>query len=405
MPDGHPFGMVVVVVCDSVGCGNAPDAAAFGDEGANTLAHVVEQTGLRLPHLASLGIEGVPGVPDLGGGGRNALPAACGRMFSRSPAKDTMVGHWELMGVVADRAFPTYPDGFPRELLDEFERRIGTATLGNKSASGTVILDELGEEHLRTGAPIVYTSGDSVFQIAAHVDRFDLDALYAISTTARDLLVGEHGVGRVIARPFKGIAKGEFERLAADRRDYTLAPVRPTALDCLVKAGVATHGIGKIHDIFAGRGLSTYEKTASNSDGIEATCVAMTERQAPFIFTNLVDFDSLYGHRNDVTGYAEALKEFDTALPNLVEALPEDGLLLITADHGNDPTWPGTDHTREAVPLIAMGSRVAPGTALDTRSSFADLGATVADNFAADGNLQGSSFLGEITSEPGSSPA
>jgi len=396
MPASGPFGLIAVVVCDSVGCGEAPDAHAFGDEGANTLAHVVEQTGILLPRLAALGAETIPGVPRLGGSGGGGIPAACGRMLPRSPAKDTMVGHWELMGVVADRAFPTYPHGFPAEIIGEFEQRIGVATLGNKSASGTDILDELGEDHLRTGAPIVYTSGDSVFQIAAHVDRVDLDALYSMSAAARDLLSGAHGVGRVIARPFKGPAAGRFERLAVGRKDYALPPVRPTALDHLVGAGVATHAIGKINDIFAGRGLTSYEKTAGNSAGIGATCSALAERAAPFVFTNLVDFDSLYGHRNDVAGYARALQEFDAALPRLIAQLPEDGLLLITADHGNDPTWPGTEHTREAVPVIAVGGRVRPGN-LGTRASFADLGATVAENFTAGGQLQGSSFLAEIT--------
>jgi len=395
----RPFGLIAVVVCDSVGCGNAPDADAFGDNGANTIAHVVERAGIQLPYLAALGAESIPGVPLLGKPASRDVPAACGRMFSRSPAKDTMVGHWELMGVVADQAFPTYPDGFPDEIIDEFERRIGRATLGNKSASGTDILDELGEEHLCTGAPIIYTSGDSVFQIAAQVNKVGLDELYAMSAHARELLTGVHGVGRVIARPFRGTAAGRFERLAKGRRDYALPPVRPTALDHLVRAGVATHGIGKINDIFVGRGITTYEKTASNSEGIEATCRALADRTAPFVFTNLVDFDSLYGHRNNVAGYAAALEQFDAALPRLIAQLPEDGLLLITADHGNDPTWPGTDHTREAVPLIAVGSRVRPGN-LGTRASFADLGATVVDNFGANGPLQGSSFLAAISALP-----
>ncbi len=395
MGAGNPFGLIAVVVCDSVGCGNAPDAAAFGDEGANTLAHVVEQSGIQLPHLAALGAETIPGVPLLGPAAQCDAPTACGRMFSRSPAKDTMVGHWELMGVVAEHASPTYPHGFPAEIIDEFERRIGRRTLGNRSASGTDILDELGEEHLRTGAPIIYTSGDSVFQIAAHVDRIGMEELYAMSAQARDLLSGVHGVGRVIARPFEGATVGHFERIAAGRRDYALPPARPTTLDHLVDAGVATHGIGKINDIFVGCGLTTYEKTADNSAGIDATCRALAERTAPFVFTNLVDFDSLYGHRNDVAGYARALEQFDAAIPRLIAQLPEDGLLLITADHGNDPTWPGTDHTREAVPLIAVGARVRRGN-LATRASFADLGKTVADNFAADGPLEGSSFLAEI---------
>lgn len=396
MPAECPFGLVAVVVCDSVGCGGAPDAADFGDEGANTFGHVVEQGRIVLPNLAALGAESIPGVPALGDAASDVLRGANGRMLSRSPAKDTMVGHWELMGVVADRAFPTYPQGFPSDVVAEFERRIGTTTIGNKPASGTDILDELGEEHLRTGAPIIYTSGDSVFQIAAHVDQFDLPGLYAMSEQARDLMSGAHGVGRVIARPFRGGQAGAFERLSEGRRDYALPPVRPTVLDHLVNAGVATHGIGKINDIFAGRGLVSYEKTSGNRDGIEATCRALASRNAPFVLTNLVDFDSLYGHRNNVTGYAGALQEFDAALPRLIAQLPPDGLLLITADHGNDPTWPGTDHTREAVPIIAVGPRVRPCD-LGSRVSFADLAATVADIFATNGSVQGSSFLTEIT--------
>jgi len=391
----RPFDLIAVVVCDSVGCGGAPDASAFGDDGANTLGHVVEHAQIELPNLAALGAERIPGVPRLTTSPPLLPDAAYGRMLSRSPAKDTMVGHWELMGVVADRAFPTYPNGFSTTVITEFERRIGLPTIGNRSASGTEILVELGAEHLRTGAPIVYTSGDSVFQLTAHTDRIRVKELHEMCAEARNLLAGEDGVGRVIARPFAGSSETGFERLSADRRDYALPPVRPTVLDHLCAASVPTHGVGKINDIFGGRGLTSYAKTGSNDEGIEATCQVIKSGQFPFIFTNLVDFDALYGHRNDVAGYGAALREFDAALPRLREALPDNGLLVITADHGNDPTWPGTDHTREAVPILAAGAGVA-AVNLGTRSTFADLGATVLDNFRVDGATAGSSFLTEL---------
>ena len=391
----QPFGLVAVIVCDSVGCGGAPDAASFGDEGANTLGHVVERTGIRLPGLAALGAERIPGVPELDGGNGTEPRAACGRMISRSPAKDTMVGHWELMGVVADQPFPTYPAGYPPEVIEEFESRIGRRSLGNRPASGTEILDELGAEHLESGRPIVYTSGDSVFQIAAHVDVIALEELYEMCAAARALLTGEHGAGRVIARPFEGEV-GAFSRRASDRRDYALPPVRPTALDHLHEAGLNTHGIGKINDIFGGQGITTYEKTANNTAGVDATVAALKARSAPLIFTNLVDFDSSFGHRNDPAGYGQALVEFDNRIEELVGALPDDALLLITADHGNDPTWPGTDHTREAVPIIAAGARVEPRY-LGDRACFGDLAATVLDNFGVPAAVEGTSFLAEIT--------
>jgi phosphopentomutase len=391
---GRP-GLVAVVVCDSVGCGGAPDAALFGDDGANTLRHVVEASGLELPNLAALGAERIVGVPALGSDPASAPTAAHGRMFSQSPAKDTMVGHWELMGVVADQAFPTYPDGFPLDVIDAFERAIGRAVLGNRPASGTTILEELGPEHLRSGFPIVYTSGDSVFQIAAHDAVIGVDTLYEYCTIARELLTGEHGVGRVIARPFTGSAEDGFQRLAAARHDYALPPIRPTALDHLVAAGVATHAIGKINDIFGGRGVASHETTANNAAGITATVRALRTRAAPMLFTNLVDFDSSYGHRNDPIGYGRALAEFDAALPDILFALPDDGILMLTADHGNDPTWPGTDHTREAVPLLVAGACVAP-VDLGSRATFGDLGATLLDALGVEAEVNGTSFLGEI---------
>ena len=392
MAAGHPFGTVGIIVCDSLGCGGAPDAREFGDEGANTLAHVVEASGVHLPHLAALGAARITGVPDLGPAADATPRAAYGRLCERAPAKDTMAGHWELMGVVAPVAFPTYPDGFPDAVIEQFEVAAGTRVIGNCAASGTVILDDLGAQHLSTGFPIVYTSGDSVFQVAAHVDVMPVDRLHDLCAVARGQLQGKHGVGRVIARPFAGPGPGQFERLAAGRRDFAMPPPRPTLLDALAGAGFATHAIGKIHDIFAGRGITDYQKTGSNQAGIEATCEALRGRRAPLIFTNLVDFDSKFGHRNDPAGYAAALAEFDRRIPELLDALPADGILVLTADHGNDPTWPGTDHTREAVPLLACGQQVAPAD-LGTRGSFADLAATVAANFGLRAELDGASFL------------
>lgn len=380
------FDTVVVIVLDSVGCGEAPDAAAFGDAGANTLGHVIGKAGASLPNLAALGLGAVPGV--------HGLPGFAGGTYDvlaeRGPGKDTMLGHWELMGVVAESNFPLYPQGFPAAVIDEFERRTGMRPIGNCAASGTEIIDRLGDEHLRCGMPILYTSGDSVFQLAAHEDVVAPSRLYEICQQARQMLQGEHGVGRVIARPFRGDTAGGFRRTAG-RRDFPMPPPRPTALDYLRDAGVAVHAVGKIHDIFAGRGISSWEKSADNEAGVAATLRAMRERAAPLIVTNLVDFDSEYGHRNDASGYARALEEFDVEVPRLLQAVPEGGLLILTADHGNDPTWPGTDHTRERVPLLVAPGR--PGGANLGEREFADLGATLLHNFEVAGELDGASFL------------
>lgn len=390
------FGSVAVVVCDSVGCGGAPDADAFGDAGANTLGHVVEQAGVVLPNLAGLGAGQIPGVPDLGAALASDVPSAAGRMLERGPAKDTMLGHWELMGIIAAQPFPVYPEGFPPAVIDRFRDLAGVEALGNIPASGTEILEQLGSESLRTGRPIVYTSGDSVFQVAAHVERTAVEELHELCRQARTMLHGEHAVGRVIARPFRGDDARGYERVHEGRLDLPLPPPSPTALDVLVEHGIEVHAVGKIRDIFAGRGISSYEKTADNAAGVDATVAALRARRAPLIFTNLVDFDSHYGHRNDVDGYAAALVEFDRALPRLLAALPSDGLLIITADHGNDPTWPGTDHTREAVPLIVAGPGVTPGS-LGTRESFADLAATLLENFGVAERLAGESFLDSVS--------
>ena len=390
---GRSFDRIAVVILDSVGCGEAPDAEAFGDSGSNTLAHVIEAADPHLPSLARLGLGRIEGVPAIG---VDSVPCGSyGRMVERSAAKDTMTGHWELMGLISTSDFPTYPNGFPADLIEEFETAIGRPTLGNRAASGTEIIEALGPAHMATGAPIVYTSADSVFQVAAHEEVIPVSELYEICETARAMLSGEHGVGRVIARPFIGAGPGSFKRTSR-RHDYALPPPGPTALDQLVAAGLSTCGIGKIHDIFAGRGLSGWRRTADNGEGVETTCRAIREGRGDLILTNLVEFDSVYGHRNDAYGYAAALEEFDRGLPGLLAALGCRDCLMITADHGCDPTFPGTDHTRECVPLLVAGEGVRPG-ALGTRASFADLACTILDNFDVEISGPGASFLDEIS--------
>ncbi|MDN5364282.1 MAG: phosphopentomutase [Eubacteriales bacterium] len=393
----HSFGKevdrlkVTVIVLDSVGAGALPDAAEFGDEGVDTLGHIAAVTDLRLPNLQQLGlgnlhpIRGVEPVP--------APRAAFGKMAEKSRGKDTTTGHWEICGLILDKPFPTYPNGFPPDLIAAFERAIGRRVLGNKVASGTAIIEELGAEHMRTGYPIVYTSADSVFQVAAHEEVIPLDELYRICSIARELLTGPHAVARVIARPFVG-RPGNFRR-TYNRRDFSLAPPAPTLLDRLKEAGYAVVGIGKIEDIFAGRGLTRAVHTEGNMDGVDKTLNFMQEDMEGLIFTNLVDYDSLYGHRNDPEGYARALMDFDRRVPELLAALSPGDLLVITADHGCDPVSPGTDHTREYVPLLVYGSRVKAGYNLGIRETFADLGATVAEIFGVSLPV-GRSFAGEI---------
>jgi phosphopentomutase len=380
---------VLVVVCDSWGVGDAPDAAAYGDEGSDTLANTAEAVGgIDAPNLAALGIgrlttiRGVEATAEAG--------SAAGRATERSAGKDTTTGHWEMMGLRLDEPFPLYPDGFPADLIEAFEREIGRPVLGNRPASGTEIIAELGEEHLRTGDPIVYTSGDSVFQIAAHKAVVDLAQLYEWSRTARRLLTGRHNVGRVIARPFEG-APGAFVR-SSERRDFSVPPPGATVLDRLQDAGVAVLGVGKIQDIFSGQGITEGRYSDSNDHGVDLTLEYLRRPPPAFIFTNLVDFDSKYGHRNDPTGYAACIEAFDRRLPELIGAL-DGGVLLITGDHGCDPTTPPTDHSRERTPLLAAGLAGGP-IDLGTRESFSDLGQTVAALLGADGSgLEGSSFL------------
>lgn len=368
---------VILIVLDSVGCGNAPDAADYGDEGSNTLANTARAVGgLKLPNMGRLGlgnitpIEGVPPV--------DAPMGAYGRLTEISPGKDTTTGHWELSGVPLSRPFPTYPNGFPADLIAEFERRIGRGTLGNYPASGTVIIQELGEEHMRTGRPIVYTSADSVFQIAAHEEIIPVDELYHMCQIARELLTGEHAVGRVIARPFVGSGAGNFTRTER-RRDFSLLPPRDTILDVLKADGREVMGVGKIEDIFANRGLTQSNHTGNNMDSVEAILQFMASDADGLIFANLIDFDMLYGHRNNPRGYADALEAVDARLPEIQVALRGVDVLMITADHGNDPTTASTDHSRERVPILVAGPRVHRGVALGTRNSFADVAATIAD--------------------------
>lgn len=377
---------VTVIVLDSVGVGALPDAEAFGDAGAHTLDHTVAATGVRLPELAGVGLGRIPGVASIPA---TAAPrGAFGRMRERSPGKDTTTGHWEFMGVVLEAPFRTF-ERFPDELMAAFDAATGRGHLGNRAASGTTILDELGERHLASGEPIVYTSADSVFQVAAHVDVVPLETLYAWCEAARELLTGPYAVARVIARPFRG-EPGAFERLHGKRRDLSVTPPR-TVLNALQEAGRPVLAVGKIGDIYDRSGIDEVRKTGSNEEGVDATLAALREGRSGLVFTNLVDFDAAYGHRRDPGGYGAALAAFDARLPELEAALGAQDVLILVSDHGNDPTWPGTDHTREYGLLLAVGPNAA-GRELGTRASFADLGATVAELLEVPWEGPGTSF-------------
>lgn len=389
---------VVLIVLDSVGCGDAPDAAAYGDEGSNTLGNTSRAVGgLNLPNLGSLGLGNLTDIQNVPPVERAA--GAYGRLTEISAGKDTTTGHWELGGIVLDRPFPLYPDGFPAGLMAEYEARIGRGTLGNYPASGTEIIKELGEAHMLTGKPIVYTSGDSVFQVAAHEDIIPIDELYRICRIARELLTGEHCVGRVIARPFVG-QPGNFSRTER-RRDFSLEPTGQTILDAVKTAGLEVMGVGKIEDIFAHRGLTMSNHTGNNMAGVDAILEFAGLDRPGFIFANLVDFDALYGHRNNPRGYADALEAFDRRLPEIQEGLRDDDLLIITADHGNDPTTPSTDHSRERVPLLVAGAWVRQNLNLGTRQSFADVAASIADALGIPWRGPGQSFAQDLLSHPG----
>jgi phosphopentomutase len=382
------FRRVVWIVLDSVGIGEMPDAAAYGDTGSDTLGNISRRRLLHLPNLAQLGLGNIKPLTNIGPVDRPR--AAFGRCALASPGKDTTTGHWEMVGIHLAKPFPLYPHGFPPEIMEEFERRIGRGTLANRAASGTEIIQELGEEHMRTGKPIVYTSADSVFQVAAHEEVIPLWELYKICETAREILRGPYEVGRVIARPFIGNA-GAFTR-TANRKDYAVPPPKGMLLDQLEAKKVRVYSIGKIFDVFLGRGIEDHEKTKDNSDGMAKTLAALDDLDRGLLFVNLVDFDQLYGHRNDVEGYAKALEEFDAWLPSLYAKLSNDDLLIVTADHGCDPTTPSTDHSREYVPLLAYPPRKPQGTGLGVRSTLSDIGQTVAENFGVKIS-EGASFL------------
>ena len=386
------FSRIIVIVLDSVGVGALRDAAVYGDEGSNTLGNIAREVPLRLPTLRSLGLDRIVDI----GPRLNAEPpqAAIGRMVEASKGKDSVTGHWEMMGIVLERPFPVVPNGFPKELIDTFEQRIGRGTLGNYAASGTKIIDDLGAEHMRTGKPIVYTSADSVFQIAAHEDIIPMEEQYRINNLAFDLAVLEHGLGRVIARPFVG-RPGAFVR-TANRRDFAMTPVTDTVLDRLKASQIPVIAIGKIDDLFAGRGITRAIHTKSDDEGVDVISSEMASTARGFIFANLVDFDTLYGHRNDVPGYAANLERFDARLKDLLPRLRHEDLLVITADHGNDPPTPSTDHSREHVPLLATGSSVKAGVDLGVRATFADLGQTIAENFEVAAMTHGTSFLSAL---------
>jgi phosphopentomutase len=387
------FKRVIWIVLDSVGIGELPDAGDYGDVGRDTLGHIARSRALALPNLVRLGLANIKPLAHLD---PPASPIGCfGKGATHSPGKDTTTGHWEMAGIWLPQAFPVYPHGFPAELIAEFERQIGRRTLGNKPASGTEILEELGEEHVRTGFPIVYTSGDSVFQIAAHEDVIPVPELYRMCEIARKLLDGPNRVGRVIARPFTGAA-GNFRRTER-RHDYAVEPPRPMLMDVLMERGVPVFGVGKIHDIYNGRGVNDYVTTKNNVDGMLKIDEALAKRPAGLIFANLVDFDMLYGHRKDVEGFARSLEEFDELLGPFLAKLDRGDLLLITADHGcdPDPVNPTTDHSREYVPILAYGAGAARGVNLGVRATLADMGQTVAENFGGS-ILRGESFLGAI---------
>lgn len=385
------FDRVIWIVLDSVGVGEMPDAAAYGDAGSDTVGNIARIRGLNVPNLCRLGLGNLKPIPQLP---KAEAPEGCyGRCTLASPGKDTTTGHWEMAGIHLKKPFPLFPRGFPPEVMDEFERRIGRKALGNKPASGTEIIKELGEEHMRTGSPIVYTSADSVFQVAAHEQVIPLEELYRICAIARDILRGPYEVGRVIARPFEG-EPGHFKR-TPNRHDYAVPPPKGMLLDKLEEANVEVFSVGKIFDIFLGRGIHGHVLTKSNADGMAKTLEAMSHVERRLIWVNLVDFDQQYGHRNDVEGYGNALEEFDLWLPCFRGAMRSGDLAIVTADHGCDPTTPSTDHSREYTPLLAFGPQARAGVDLGLRGTLSDVGQTVAHIFGTSIEA-GTSFLEEI---------
>jgi len=383
----------ILVVLDGVGAGANPDAAAYGDEGASSLEHCAQALGgLALPHLGSIGLGNI--TPILGTPPRADVSGSYGRMASAAAGKDSTTGHWEMTGVVLQKPLPTYPHGFPDDLVAQFEQAIGRKVIGNTVASGTEIIQALGQEHVRTGFPILYTSADSVFQLAAHQEIIPLEILYSMCETARNMLTGENAVGRVIARPFLGMP-GVFKR-TEHRRDFSLAPPGTTLLDLLKKAGKDVIGLGKIEDLFAGRGLTQADHTETNRDGMAATLHWLERDFAGLLFVNLVEFDMLWGHRRDSQGYAQALRDVDNWFAQVQQAMRPEDVIFFTADHGVDPTYRGTDHTRECVPVLAYGQLLCVGVNLGTRSTFADLGQTLAQVFGVGPLAVGTSFAQDL---------
>ena len=380
---------VVLIVMDSFGCGEAPDAKDFGDEGADTLRSCFANEYFRADNLKKLGLFNLDGVDYAES--EKELIGACARMTEASKGKDTTIGHWEIAGIISDKPLPTYPEGFPDEVMREFERQTGRGTLCNKPYSGTVVINEYGDEHVATGKLIVYTSADSVFQIAAHEQYVPLEELYEDCRIARRILTGEHGVGRVIARPFIG-ESGHYTR-TTNRHDFSLLPPKATMLDIIKDAGLDSIGVGKIHDIFAGQGLSEYVYSSGNADGIDKTIEYLKKDFNGLLFVNLVDYDMLYGHRRDAEGYAKAVAYFDAKLPEIMGLLTEDDILMITADHGCDPNFTrSTDHTREYTPLLMYGRAIEPRN-YGTRKSFADIAATILDYLGLEGKIAGDTLI------------
>lgn len=381
---------IILFIIDSLGIGALPDAEKFGDIGANTLGNIaISQGGIDLPNLRDIGLGNIDNI--VGVKAVKSPTGAFGRAIEFSNGKDTITGHWELTGLHLTKPFKTFPNGFPKDVIDELESKIGRKVLGNKPASGTVILDELGEEHMKTGCPIVYTSADSVLQIAAHEDIIPLDELYLMCKVAREIMMGDNMVGRIIARPFIG-SPGKFIR-TSNRRDYSLNPFGQTVLDIVKQEGLDVIAIGKIGDIFNGRGITHSVRTKDNMDGIDKTIEYIRKNNEGIIFTNLVEFDSLYGHRRDPEGYKGALEEMDRRIPEILGAMKDGDIIIFTADHGNDPTFKGTDHTREYIPIVIYGKRVKGNVNIGTRKSFADIAATISDIFEIPSTGKGESFM------------
>lgn len=386
---------VILIVMDSVGIGELPDAGLYGDTGSNTLGNIAAGVkGFRLENLESLGLGNIDG--STGYRSLETPRGSYGKAGELSPGKDTTTGHWEIAGITLEQAFPTFPKGFPRELVEAFEQTAEVKTLGNEVASGTEIIARLGDKHVETGYPIIYTSADSVFQIAAHEEVIPLPRLYEMCEKARKLLTGKYTVGRVIARPFLGNS-GSYKR-TPNRRDFSLKPVKKTMLDVLKESGRNVMAVGKIEDIFAGEGITEAVHTKNNMEGVDMTLEYMTSGKDGLIFSNLVDFDMLYGHRNDINGYAQALKEFDSRLPEIISAMKPEDVLVITADHGCDPTTESTDHSREYIPILVYGEKIKAGINLGTRNGFCDIGATILDFFGLPVTIEGKSFMKEIYS-------